>query len=125
MPLIKPEIQKILRASGLDVSEPSEAPVGSISEKLDNAGLSKDELAEELSIIIKSSCNESLRLRAIESALKAHGVLKENQPITVPSFTVIIKNSAAASDETTTDTTNLNDILFPRASLAHSTERTN
>jgi hypothetical protein len=122
VPLIKPEIQKVLRASGLDTSEPSEAPQGSISEKLDRAGLSKDELADELSIIIKSSGNESLRLRAIEQALKAHGVLKESQPVAVPSFTVIIKNSTPSLD---TNSDSLNQILFPRASCAPTKELTN
>lgn len=110
MPLIKPEIQKVLRASGL---EREEAPEGTISEKLDRAGLSTTDIAEELTKIATSSGNETLRLRALETAMKAHGVLKDSASVQVPSFTVVIQHAGSGSE----NTKDLNQILFPRQSL--------
>jgi hypothetical protein len=106
MPLIKPEIQKILRESGLDKSSDRECTV---DEQLNLSGLSNEAVADELSHLALNSQNEALRLRALETVLKVRGALKE-QPQAVPSFTIIIQNSSPDL----TKTGGVNPILFPR-----------
>jgi hypothetical protein len=116
MPLIKPEIQRVLRQAGLsDRPSPEESSDTSFSSKLDRAGLSTDEIAEELTVLAKSSGNESLRLRALESAMKAHGILKDIPQGAAPSFTVVIQSAPGAPTE---GQDALNRILFPRVSLS-------
>jgi hypothetical protein len=110
VPIIKPEIQRVLRASGL---EREQAPEGTIGDRLNEAGLSVSDIAEELAGIAKGSSNEALRLRALESAMKAHGVLKDSATVHVPSFTVVIQQ---ASDSTRSQVES-NQILFPRQSI--------
>lgn len=105
MPLIKPEVQKILRAAGLE----KETSVGSASEKLSSAGLDEDRIAEELTAIATSSGNEALRLKALETALKVHGSLKDQTTAQLPSFNIIIQGSSEGS---------INPILLPRQSLS-------
>lgn len=109
MPLMRPEIQAVLRASGLDKSQtPPEGSENAFSEKLNRAGLSQDQIAEGLSELARGSGNDSLRLRALETAMRAQGVLKETAQVQIPSFTIIIQQSS---------TDKSNDILFPRQSL--------
>ncbi len=91
MPLMRPEVQEVLRAAGLAPGATSK-DTRPLTEKLDAAGLSLDETLEELAIILKSTGNDSLRLRAAETVLKAHGALKESQPA-APSFTIVIQES--------------------------------
>lgn len=107
MPLIKPEIQDVLRAAGLEKPQTS----GSASDKLTSAGLSLDSIAEELTELAKHSGNESLRLRALETSLKVHGALKDQPQAIIPSFTIIIQSAGAGP------TPSVNPILFPRQSL--------
>lgn len=108
MPLIKPEVQKILRESGLDKASRE----GTVDESLNQAGLNNEALAEELSNLALNSNNEGLRLRALETALRVRGALKE-QPTQLPSFTIIIQNSSPDLSKTG----GANPILFPRSSL--------
>lgn len=110
MPLMRPEVQNVLRAAGLE--KESSNPEETISGKLDRAGLSQDEIAEELAHLAKNSGNEVLRLRALETGLKAHGALKETAP-QIPTFNLIIQ-SASPSKEVPS----VNPVLFPRQSLA-------
>jgi hypothetical protein len=110
MPLIKPEIQKILRAAGLEKEPGNESE--SLIDKLSNAGLSGDALAEEITNIALHSNNDHLRLRALETVLKVRGALKD-QPPSLPSFTVVIQNS----NKDLSETEGVNPILFPRQSL--------
>ena len=63
MPLMRPEIQQILRTAGL-VKESESKPNQSLSDRLNAAGLSLDELLEELSLVAKTSGNDGLKLRA-------------------------------------------------------------
>jgi hypothetical protein len=111
MPLIKPEVQKILRAAGLEKAARPEDE--SLIDKLSNAGLSGDALAEELTSLALHSNNDALRLRALETVLKVKGALKE-QPAQLPSFTIVIQNSSKDLSETE----GVNPILFPRQSLS-------
>ena len=108
MPLIKPEIQKILREAGLE-----KVPgTGTVDEQLNLSGLSNEALADELTKLALSSGNEALRLRAIETVLKVRGALKES-PSLVPSFTIVIQNSSPDLSKTG----GINPILIPRQSL--------
>jgi hypothetical protein len=115
MPLIKPEIQKVLRHVGLsDRPEPSSENC-SFSEKLDQAGLSNDEIAEELVQLAKNSGNEVLRLRALETALRVKGALRESaQTQAPPTFHITINSSPAAVSAPVPQ----NNIFLPRTSLA-------
>jgi hypothetical protein len=111
MPLIRPEIQQILRKAGLQ--GPAPAQDQTLTEKLDASGLDLVSVLDELNTLAKSSGNEALRLRALETALKAHGALKDTAPA-VPSFTIIIQDGA--SGETTNP--QVNPILLPRQLLS-------
>lgn len=110
MPLIKPEVQKILRAAGL--SDKSDS--ATLDEQLTEAGLSSEQLAENLAGIALRSGNDGLRLRAIETVLKVKGAMKE-QVTALPNFTIIIQNF---SPQELGRTSGANPILFPRQSLA-------
>ena len=112
MPLMRPEIQQILRTAGL-VKESESKPNQSLSDRLNAAGLSLDELLEELSLVAKTSGNDGLKLRALETALKAHGALKENSP-QVPSFTIIIQDGNSPQSNIPQG---VNPILLPRQLL--------
>lgn len=109
MPLIKPEIQNVLRAAGLTKEKPL-ASESSIIEKLDDAGLSLPEILEQLAFIAKESGNEALRARCLETALKAHGALKDTTPAP-PSFTIVIQDSSSSA------LNGVNPILLPRQLL--------
>ena len=112
MPIVKPEIQKILRASGLD-STKEQSDESSISEKLEAAGLSDERLAELLTDIASGSANEGIRLRAIETGLKVRGALKESAPA-APSFTIVIQSANPSSPQH-----EVNPIMFPRQSMVN------
>lgn len=116
MPLMKPEIQKVLRAAGL--AKEASNPDTPLSEKLDAAGLSVDELLEELAHLAKNSGNEALRLKAVETSLKAHGALKDSAP-QVPSFTIVIQDSGGQLPSQSPETNStVNPILLPRQLLS-------
>ena len=115
MPLIKPEIQNILRKAGLDTSKDSAEDSESASEKLTRAGLSLDEIALKLFDLADGSGNDALRLRALETGLKVHGALKDNNQIQIPSFNIIIQSAPSSSSSVKENPTN--NILFPRQSL--------
>lgn len=91
-----------------------------ITETLEESGLTDDNLADELTHLALHSNNETLRLRAIETALKVKGALKETAPI-IPTFTVIINNSS----KDLTKTEGVSPILFPRQSLKDPKEEIN
>ena len=106
MPLIRPEIQSILRETGIS---PSAARLGkqSISEQLDEAGLSISNLLEQLSALSVSSSSDQLKARVLETALKMHGVLKE-QAAAPPAITINITDPYGQNPS-------VNPILIPRA----------
>jgi len=113
MPLVKPEIQKALRAAGLLKDAPA-AEEGSVIEKLNNAGLSLEEVLDEYANLALRSGNEAIRARALQDILKAHGALKETTPAP-PSFTIVIQPSDFSS---LSATQGINPILLPRQLLA-------
>lgn len=110
MPLIRPEIQEVLRSAGLAPEKKSSSSESSVSEQMNEAGLSIPEILQQLSSIAKDSKNEALQARVLETALKVHGVMKETAP-PVPSFTIIINEPAGASAD---QPRGVNPILLPR-----------
>lgn len=111
MPIIKPEVQKVLRAAGL-AKDPLETK--SLEENLDLAGLSNESIAEELASLALRSTNENYRIRALETALKIKGALKVEAAPQIPQFTIVIQSSEPASSNSVP-----NPIVFPRQSLKH------
>ena len=119
MPLIKPEVQKVLRAAGLLKES---VPVGdetTVVDKLNGAGLSIDEVLEELANLALRSGNEGIRHRALQDTLKLHGALKESTPA-APSFTIIIQPSGFSESPVIKD---VNPILLPRQLLSQLSEQ--
>lgn len=119
MPLIRPEIQKVLRSAGLmeePAGEKTAGEDGTLTDKLNDAGLSLREILENLAYTAKESNNEGLRVRCLETALKVHGAMKDSAPA-IPSFTIVIQESSSAP---TSDPTikGVNPILLPRQLLS-------
>lgn len=114
MPIIKPEVQKILRTAGLieDRSEISEDSLN-MDQQLSISGLNGESIAEELTNLALHSQNESLRLRALETALRVKGALKD-QPAQLPTFNIVIQGSSTDLSKTE----GVNPIIFPRQSLS-------
>ena len=110
MPLIKPEVQQVLRKAGL--LEDEKVDNGSFVDGLTSAGLTNEAIADELVSLALHSNNEALKLRALEIVMKARGALKDT-PVQVPSFTVIIQSDG----QDLTKTKGLASHLFPRQSL--------
>lgn len=113
MPIMRPEIQAILRQVGLEKN--TEAP-GSLTEKLDAAGLGLDDTLNNLSVIVNGTGNDSLKLQALRDVLKLHGALKENAAPQIPSFQIII-NDPSNVHAATTETPAINPIFMPRQLL--------
>jgi len=111
MPLIKPEVQQVLRKAGL-LDEDKSGAEGTFTDGLNSAGLTNEAIAEELVGLALRSSNEALRLRALEIVMKARGTLKE-APVQVPNFTVIIQSDG----QDLTKTRGIAPHLFPRQSL--------
>lgn len=110
MPLIKPEVQKVLTKAGL--LDDNSLSTKSVDENLSHHGLDNSGIAEELAGLALRSNNESLRLRALETALKVKGALRETAA-QIPNFTIVIQNSSSSLDKTQ----GVNPIIFPRQSL--------
>lgn len=97
MPLIKPELQKALRAAGLaspeSASSEESSDKSSFQLQLERAGLGLEDTLQELSNISKTSVSEHLKLRSIETVLKLHQVLKEQPAAQIPAINIIIQDS--------------------------------
>ena len=115
MPLMKPEIQAILRKAGLAGPienaagpEGESQPRGRVTEILDRAGLSLDETIELLAQQVMGGTNEALRHKSLETVLKMHGVLKDTAVAAqMPSFTIVIQDAGHEAPL-------VNPILLPR-----------
>lgn len=94
MPIMKPEVQRVLRAAGLkpENKEPKEDVTleGQLGEFL-----SVEETLENLASMAKNSASDAIRLRALETALKLYGALKESTP-QLPHFTIIINDGSVS-----------------------------
>jgi len=101
VPILRPEIQKALRAAGLSKDQNET----SLDEKLNACGLSLEETLSQLSDIAHAGGNETTRLRALETSLKLSKVLND-QPTTIPNITIVINDPGRAAG--------VNPILIPR-----------
>lgn len=113
MPLIRPEVKRVLQEAGIE----KEPTGGTISDKFAQAGLSDDDIAQELADLARHSTNEPLKLRALETVAKIRGALKETPP-SVPTFNIIIQSASPSSE-----VPSVNPILFPRQSLGTATTK--
>lgn len=111
MPIIKPEVQKVLRAAGL---EKPLNPTRTVDENLDLAGLSNEAIAEALTRIALYADTDHMKMRALETALRVKGAMKE-QTQQMPKFTIVIQNTG--NSEKTSRSGGINPILLPRQSL--------
>jgi hypothetical protein len=105
LPLMKPEIQRALRSLDTASAVSGTETVGSLVSILDRAGLSLEDCISELSDIAKDGDTSTVRKGAIDTALKLHGVLKDQAP-PPPSVTIVIQDPANAGLD--------NPILLPR-----------
>ncbi len=106
MPLLSPEIskiQKVLNNAGLGPKKDQ-----TILERLeDSQSLNIQSSLDSLGEIMENGETGAIRLRAIETVLKLHGVLKDAQA-PPPSITIIIKDASG------NETNGINPILIPR-----------
>ncbi len=116
MPIMSPEVQKLMRAAGLTDRDKNESTSeDSIGSKLERAGLGLDDVLLNLAQTANNSANEGLKVRANETALKLHGALKETAAAPASNFTIIINDptySPAKSLE------GVNPIFLPRQLLS-------
>lgn len=103
MPLMNPNIQKALQVAGLEKKKGEDS---SLTEKLNEENLGLSPLLGHLSDLILGAGNESTKMRAIEAALKMHGVLKD-QAAPPPSISIIINDPQSTQFA-------VNPILIPR-----------
>lgn len=103
MPIINHDIQKALRLAGI-VKEENTEDTG-IQSRLDRHNLSLTETLDHLANIVSNADTSTVKLRAVDTILKLHGVLKETAA-PPPSINIIINDSKAI--------TGINPILVPR-----------
>lgn len=103
--MIRPEVQRVLEETGVIPSQASK----DLPSQLNNAGLGIEGLLENLSTLMVSSQSDHLKLRAIETALKMQGVLKD-QAAPPPSVSIVIQDAAG-------QTQGVNPIFLPRELL--------
>lgn len=100
MPLLRPEIDKVLKSAGIGSFDET-----SLSKRMAEHGLGLGDTIGRLSDITENADSDAVRLRAIDTALKMHGVLKETGNVIVP-VTIIINDPQS--------TFKVNPILIPR-----------
>lgn len=106
MPIIQHGIQEALRQAGI-VKDSSDAPT-TVNELLDDQDLSLRQTIQHLADIASGADTSAVKLRAIETALKLRGVLKE-QAAPPPTFNIIINDKSGNPS-----VNGLNPILIPR-----------
>ena len=99
MPVLKPELSKILQDS-FGEREKTDSQT-----RLEDAGLGLDNILAELALLGSNSASENIRLRAAELGLKLHGLLKD-AAVVPPSVTINIIDDKKPQG--------LNPILVPR-----------
>jgi hypothetical protein len=109
MPLIQHNVQEALRQAGI-VKDP-DAEDDSVSAHLDKEGLSLKETIGLLGDVALGADTSAVKLRAIETALKLRGVLKE-QVAPPPSFNIVFSSPDDRPDSI--GDIKINPILVPR-----------
>lgn len=104
MPLLKPEVSRLLEAAKLKKS--GGAAEQTLKEQLDDAGLGLSDTLNSMKQIRDFSESESTKTRINETILKLHGVMKE-EGVTIPAITIVISDPSGAA-------INDNPILMPR-----------
>ena len=98
MPLLRPDIDKVLKSAGIGDESP-------ISKKMDENNLSLNSTISRLADLTENASSDSVRLNAINTALKMHGALKESGPAGTQ-VTIVINDPKSQN--------NVDPILFPR-----------
>lgn len=114
MPLIKPEIQKILRDVERSVAsklQDEDVDKSLIEATLEASGLGLTETVEALSRITNNATSDAIQLRAVETTLKLHNVLKEGVQGTT-TVNIIINDTSGKPSETLQG---IDPILLPRS----------
>ncbi len=111
-------ISEILHSAGI-IKPKSNEEGNRLKEILSDSGLSLEEVISELSNVVKGSGDESLKLRGIDTALKLHGAMKEEDK-SIPQITINIQApQARLADECGADeseeTYGIPSIFIPRA----------
>lgn len=102
MPLLSPsQIHQVLRESKVPAPEVGNRDLKGL---LEDNNLSPNEVLDSLASIMRGGENESVRLRAAETALKLNGMLNKNEGMQIPHVTIIINNGDG----------DINPILIPR-----------
>jgi hypothetical protein len=124
MPLMSPNHQAQMRAQEVlqELTGEKKGPTKkteelTVADRLQLAGLGLDQTLENLAHTANNSANEGLRVRANETALKLHGVLKEAAQVSNPSFTIVI-NDSQPSTTATQNLEGVNPIFLPRQLLS-------
>lgn len=113
MPLISHNVQAALREAGI-VKDP-DAQDDTVQSHLDNEGLSLKETIGLLGDVALGADTSAVKLRAIETALKLRGVLKE-QAAPPPSFNIVF--TSPSDLPVGNNSPKINPILVPRKSAA-------
>lgn len=101
MPLLKANIQDVLRAAGLAKT----GTTGTVEDQLVEAGLSNEEIFAEAETLMKRGSSDAVRLGAINSILKVKGLMKEASA-PPPPITIVIQGTGITPE--------VNPILVPR-----------
>jgi hypothetical protein len=90
MPLLKPELAKLIR----EADSPANATNSRLGEQLEESGLSLENDLDILAYIASNSTSESLKLKAVELSLKLKGLLKTEQAYQPPVININISDPA-------------------------------
>lgn len=99
MPILRPEVERLMNAANLGKNKSKD-----IKDLLEDAGLGLAETLQNLKETRDFTESESTRTRINEAVLKMHGVMKEEGQ-TIPSITILIADPNAPI---------VNPILLPR-----------
>lgn len=92
--LIKPQVQDpasaVLKEAGLLRS--SSGDKNALKEILNSNSLSLEEVIQQLSFTAHNARDETLQMKAVETALKLHGAMNE-EAVKIPQITIVIQPS--------------------------------
>jgi len=89
-PLINDPAAEVLRSAGIIRSKDDSSDKNELKRILDNNSLSLEEVIQELSLVARESREENTKLRALDTALKLHGAMDDEQ-VKIPQITIIIQ----------------------------------
>lgn len=87
MPLLSPkQIQNVLKETGIKDQK-------DVKKILEVEGLGVDELISELGSVVRGADSTAMKLKGIETGLKLHGLMKNDEVSQVPVVNIIINDS--------------------------------